>query len=75
MNPYESTANELTNRILALIPTQPQILDLTSAWDLFKVPGFKCDDIGPSLAQASWALSSAQQAYRARRSPEDRGEG
>ncbi len=63
---YESTASELTNRILVLIPQQPQILGLTSAWDLFKIPGFKCDDIGPSLAQASWALSSAQRIYNSK---------
>ncbi len=66
---YESTANALVNRILALIPEQPQILQLESAWDLFKVPGFKCDDIGPSLAQASWALSAAKQAYTASQEP------
>lgn len=57
---YESTADELVRRIAALIPTHPEILQFDSPWPLFKVPGFKCDDIGPSLAQVSWALRKAQ---------------
>ena len=60
---YEQTADELTQRIVAL---GPQILDVDDAWKLFKVPGFKCDDIGPSLAQADWALSAAKQILRQR---------
>jgi hypothetical protein len=67
---YEATANELCRRIAALIPEHPEILTLESAWDLFKVPGFKCDDLQPSLAQASAALAFAQREYReTRRSP------
>lgn len=57
---YTDTANELTQRILALIPNHPDILQLTSPFDLFRVEGFKCDDLQPSLAQADWALRTAQ---------------
>jgi hypothetical protein len=57
---YESTATALVDRISALMPTHPEILRMDSAWDLFKVPGFKCDDLQPSLAQARAALSLAK---------------
>lgn len=62
---YTNVANELRDRIVALIPTQPQILNLESCWDLFKVPGFDCSDLGPSLAQAAWAFSAAKQQWYA----------
>lgn len=61
---YEATANELRDRILALIPTQPLILEMVDVWDLFRVEGFKCDDLQPSLAQAQAALRSAQETYK-----------
>lgn len=54
---YSDTIDALVNRIVAL---GPRILTLESAWDLFKVPGFTCDDLGPSLAQAEGALAKAQ---------------
>ncbi len=54
---YEATADELTRRIVAL---GPLILNLNSPWELFKVDGFTCSDLGPSLAQASYALANAQ---------------
>lgn len=57
---YASTADALVQRILDVAKTQPQILELTSPWDMFKVPGFKCDDLAPSLFQASWALGRAK---------------
>jgi len=57
---YESTGNELADRILALIPSHPEILEMDDAWGLFKVDGFSCDDLAPSLAQAQWALSNAK---------------
>ena len=56
---YTSTADELVNRISALIPSHPEILKIENPFDLFKVEGFKCDDLQPSLDQASWALSKA----------------
>ena len=61
---YRRTAEELGERILALIPDHPEILTLGSHWDLFKVPGFRCDDLGPSLAQASAALAWARDRWR-----------
>jgi len=57
---YESTADELTRRIEALIPEHPEILKMDNPWPLFKVPGFTCEDLGPSMAQASFALGKAQ---------------
>jgi len=55
-NDYAATADELTRRIVAL---GPKVLTITNPWELFKA-GLKCDDIGPSLAQASWALAQAK---------------
>jgi len=70
MNPieaaYTATADELTKRILALIPAHPEIMTLESPFDLFKIDGFKCDDLGPSLAQAGWSLSKARQLHKAK---------
>ncbi len=61
MTAYESTADELVNRIRSLIPTNPEILSMESPFDMFKVPGFKCDDLAPSFSQACWALARARQ--------------
>jgi hypothetical protein len=63
---YESAAQELKRRILALIPANPQILTMESPFALFKVPGFVCDDLNPSLAQAAAALAAARQEHRAK---------
>ena len=56
---YSNTANELVRRIQALIPEHPEILELDSPWDLFKIKGFTCNDLNPSLFQAQWALEKA----------------
>jgi hypothetical protein len=64
---YEATANELTRRIEKLIPDNPQILELDSPWDLFKVEGFECSDLGPSLYQAGFALAKAKANYKEER--------
>ena len=64
MSQYEGTANELVNRIAALIPEHPEIMGMDSAWDLFKVDGFKCDDLMPSMFQASWALEQAKASHK-----------
>jgi hypothetical protein len=61
---YEQTADELTMRILALIPKNPHILDMDDPWPLFKVRGFKCDDLGPSAFQASFALGKAKALWK-----------
>lgn len=61
---YAATANTLVERIEALIPSHPEILTMDSAFDLFKVEGFKCDDLSPSLAQAQGAIAAARQSYR-----------
>ncbi len=61
---YEATGHQLRDRIMALIPAHPEILDMTSCWDLFRVEGFQCSDLGPSMAQAGWALTEAKRQYR-----------
>lgn len=58
---YEATADVLVDRIVALGPV---ILNLDSPWGLFKIEGFDCSDIEPSLAQASGALAKAQDILR-----------
>jgi len=58
---YAGTANALRDRIVALIETNPEIMDMESAWDLLKVEGFACDDLAPSAFQASWALKAAKE--------------
>lgn len=60
---YDDAAHKLRDRILALIPAHPEIMVMTSAWDLFKVDGFHCKDLEPTLAMASCALASAKNAY------------
>ena len=61
---YESTADVLVERIAAL---GPQILAIDDPWTLFKVEGFKCSDLEPSLFQASWALEVAKRRLTAAR--------
>lgn len=63
---YTAVGNKLSDRVLALIPDNPEILTMTSAWDLLKIPGFKCNDLQPSMAQAESALANAKQRRRAR---------
>ena len=60
----QTIVDQLSKRILDLIPDHPEILEITEAFDLFKVEGFKCDDLEPSLFQASSALSKAQLDYQ-----------
>lgn len=55
---YDATAKELVKRIKSC---GREILKIENAWDLFKLPGFECEDIAPSLHQAMWALRKAQQ--------------
>ena len=61
---YRGTIATLTQRIMDLVPSHPEILHLSSAWGLFRIPGFQCDDLAPSLAQAAAALTSAQQQFK-----------
>jgi len=64
IGPYMTATDELTNRILKLIPDHPEIMALESPFDLFKVAGFDCKDLDPSLMQASFALSNARALYK-----------
>jgi len=60
---YVDTANTLRDRIVDLIKTHPEIMDMDSPWDLFRLDDFNCKDLAPSLAQAGWALAAAKQEY------------
>lgn len=60
---YANAADQLVARIEALVPTHPEILTMENPFDLFKVKGFDCTDLDPSLAQASWALRHVQGKY------------
>lgn len=57
---YEAAADVLVERILQSMREHPEAMNIMDPWDLFKVPGFKCDDIGPSFAQAAWAIGRAR---------------
>ena len=61
---YSATVNAVAARIEALIPDNPHIMGMTSAWDLFKVPGFDVSDLNPSLMQAEYGLALAKQNIR-----------
>ncbi len=54
---YATTAELLTDRIAALGPV---ILTIDSPWALFKIDGFNCKDLEPTLYQASFALAKAK---------------
>lgn len=66
---YESTADAMVARILETFKRHPEAAALDDVWKLFKVEGFKCDDIGPSLAQAGWAFVEAKRQWRDMRKP------
>ena len=73
---YEATAQALVKRITDCIPANPKILTMKDPFKLFKVPGFKCDDLEPSLAQAMAALMIAQRDYKAAlNTPQTKGQG
>ena len=54
---YASVVDTLVDRIKALVPAHPKLLYLNTPFGLFGIPGFQCDDLQPSLAQAGAALS------------------
>ena len=57
---YAQTAELLVDRIVALIPSHPEILTMDEPWPLFKIAEFKCDDLQPTYAQACAALAEAK---------------
>lgn len=64
---YTSTADELVKRITDLISDHPEILTLDDVWKLFKIKGFYCEDLGPSLFQAQWAPAKAKKDWMSKR--------
>lgn len=60
---YASVGEAMVTRILESMRLHPEVAQLDDAWGLFKVPGFKCDDLGPTYAQAAAALARAKQLY------------
>ena len=62
---YQEVAEVLVNRIVAL--GAEVILPLESPFDLFRVPGFFCDDLKPTLAQATFSLARAKEVLSCRR--------
>lgn len=56
---HADTCDELCRRIVDLAKEKPEVITIDSPWDLFRL-GLKCDDLNPSLAQASGALAKAQ---------------
>lgn len=63
---YEACANALVDRILALIPAHPEILEMTDPFELCKLNDFIYADLQPSLFQAQWALKRAQRLHHDR---------
>lgn len=63
---YEQTAQSVVDVVLSFIPEHPEIMEMESAWDLFKVDGFSAaiSSLQPSLAQAAHALVAAKQRWR-----------
>ena len=61
---YEHTANTLRDRILALISGHPEILEMREPSELYQIVEFNCNDLGPSLSQAQWALGRAKQEWK-----------
>lgn len=60
LNRYDGVVGALADQIRALLPLQPQVLQLEDPWGLFRVPGFNCEAFNPSLEQATWALRIVQ---------------
>ncbi len=71
MSTDQNIVEELTARLLALIPSYPDIL-LMSNDSLHTIPGFRFADLHPSRAQVATALAQAQQTYRQQHMPLDR---
>lgn len=65
---YTGTAEILKDRIFALIPDHPEILEMDKSGGLFRIEGFNCGDLAPSLAQAQWALGRAKLEWEERNS-------
>lgn len=57
---YFQIANELQFRIMRLAVSHPEILNMSDPFDLLKVEGFEYNDLEPSLAQVTFALSNTQ---------------
>lgn len=50
----------IIDRILALIPTNPQILEMDTPFELCNIPEFKISDLQPAYHHVATALKEAQ---------------
>lgn len=62
---YSRDIVDLSERILALMPSHPEILETRDPFELFDIDAFYCKDLGPSAGQASIALQEAKRRWRA----------
>lgn len=60
---YHADTNELTKRVLELIPTHPEILAMTSPFEMLDIAEFEYKDLEPSTMQLSHAIRSAVLIY------------
>lgn len=61
---YTANAEELVDRISALVDDHPEVLTMSSAWDLLKIEEFVYQDLEPTLFQVTWALGRAQNRHK-----------
>ena len=60
---YHADINELTKRVLMLIPTHPEILAMTSPFEMLDIAEFEYKDLEPSTIQLSHAIGKAISIY------------
>lgn len=61
---YVEIGGTLVERIVALIPDNPQIMYMSNPFDLLDIKGFEHSDLAPSVFQVNWALAKAKSIYR-----------
>ena len=69
--PYGKQANAFRDYLIEFAEEHPEIADVQSASDLFKIDGFAVPDgLSLSYFQAGWALNAAKEKLRERRGAE-----
>ena len=62
---YKAACETIRDRIVALIPDHPEILEFTAAEQLHAIPGFDVSDLAPSGAMVQAALDMTPNIVRA----------